>query len=337
MKQTNRRLTTVGTLLFLALCSLVLLRPEHRTDTAAVSSLEPAPALVSPALAELRGREKTSRLEAGPDAKVSAQPGMVSAPPSFQAGEAAFASLAEWVQRYQEETDPAARAAMEAEGMERAQQRRAALYSLIQTDPERALQLALPARVRRQLPASVQGLLEEQVSGRGDFAVIGVYPLPGQEREVAPVYRETTIGGVKYRTFVYGRRADHPTHPNLPLHGIALSEGENRVLALDQNAVVLLGPEEAGLLSGPEMAGAVCALDGQPVAAAPEPLAAAVGDERVWLCSHAHAEELNAELLAEAGEPGGGSGGALAESPYTDGRKRIILFRWHFRTCRNRR
>ena len=58
-----------------------------------------------------------------------------------------------------------AKAALETEGATLARERLAALADLIQSDPERAIELAVPDSVRDKLPAAVRALIEERIDG----------------------------------------------------------------------------------------------------------------------------------------------------------------------------
>src|SRR4030095_7047239 len=79
---------------------------------------------------------------------------------------------------------------------------------------------------------------------------------------------------------------------------------------------------------------AICGVSGLAATAVNEPVAASVGDEIVWLCRYDHAECMNERLKLAAHKLGavGGTGvdGETAESPYTEGRKRIIFIRVAF-------
>ncbi|HEY2951234.1 MAG TPA: hypothetical protein VGK40_01555, partial [Verrucomicrobiae bacterium] len=66
-----------------------------------------------------------------------------------------FALFADWAKAYAEAQSPAARAALEDEGVDLAIARREALAALIQTDPKSALELAVPFTVRQSLPPPV--------------------------------------------------------------------------------------------------------------------------------------------------------------------------------------
>jgi hypothetical protein len=123
-----------------------------------------------------------------------------------------------WVQRFLAAA-PEARSAMMAEGEALAGRRRAALKTLIQSDPRRALALAVPAAVRGRLPERIAAQLEEPIRGRGDLNVMIVDYFDQQRSETR---REVVIGGLTFRAFVYGRRLDQTTGRDVPLQGIAL-------------------------------------------------------------------------------------------------------------------
>src|SRR5256885_4920135 len=65
-----------------------------------------------------------------------------------------FALFAEWANRFHDAKTADAKTALEPEGVALAQARRDALAELIQSDPERALELAVPYRVRQALPTA---------------------------------------------------------------------------------------------------------------------------------------------------------------------------------------
>lgn len=89
-------------------------------------------------------------------------------------GPVAFAQFNDWSARYLAAARGARRDLL-AEGQALATARRGVLARLIAAEPRRALENAVPMVVRRQLPAEVVALLEERVSGKGFFGVLGVY------------------------------------------------------------------------------------------------------------------------------------------------------------------
>ena len=93
---------------------------------------------------------------------------------------------------------------------------------MIQSDPKHALELTVPLGVRRTLPASVESLLEERVSGKGDLMVLGALPVPGKEGEVKPITRLAKIGGKSYDAYTFGPRAEkYISSYDTPIIGIA--------------------------------------------------------------------------------------------------------------------
>jgi hypothetical protein len=198
---------------------------------------------------------------------------------------------------------------------------------LIQADPERALHLAVPWGLRQGLPPEILALLEEPVSGRGTLEVMCALPEPGNESEVTPIFRKSTIAGRTYDAFVYGRREGEPTRWNTAVHGIAL----DNLLAVHQDRVRVLGPEEAAGYAT-EMQTATCAVGPEPVTSRNEPKVAESAGRPYSLCCDEHVASLNESLVAaEDGwgispdqEPG------VEASTWTEGSKRLILIRVDF-------
>jgi hypothetical protein len=135
--------------------------------------------------------------------------------------EPAFAAFKEWTARYRQAGNVAARAALETEGAALAGVRLSAMGQIIQTDPARAVELAVPETLRAALPAMVRALIESRIDATGDYEVLCVLPAPG-ERGIAPFVRSATVGGVTHQVFTYGRALDYVTRRNMPLHGIAV-------------------------------------------------------------------------------------------------------------------
>ena len=136
--------------------------------------------------------------------------------------EPAFAAFADWTRRLAAAPDATAKAALEAEGVALARTRLTAMADLIQTNPKRALELAVPFAVREDLPESVRSLMEEQVNTRGDFRVVGVLPIDPRTTTLPPVLRMAIINGEEYRAYTYGRGDEFVTRDNIPLSGIAV-------------------------------------------------------------------------------------------------------------------
>ena len=151
--------------------------------------------------------------------------------PSDKAG-----PLAAWSVRYLEaRADDKLR--LEAEGLQLAEAQRLRMADLIQSDPQRALEEAVPMVVRQQLPAFVLARIEQRIGGRGDLETLAV---SAPEKGVPAVQREARIEGKIYRAHTYGRRAESALRKNVPLHGVAVdghlavSENPLRVLEVGE-------------------------------------------------------------------------------------------------------
>ena len=159
---------------------------------------------------------------------------------AFGAAKAEFAAFASWADQYANSTDLTSRAERIAEGVSLAKSRRSAFTQLIKTDPAKALASTVPTTLRQQLPAEVVAELETTISGVGDLTVNGILRAKGGP-EVEPLQRFVEIDGVKYRAYVYGRRAFEGSKKGISLSGVAL----DGVLAVRESGVRELGPEES--------------------------------------------------------------------------------------------
>ncbi len=211
---------------------------------------------------------------------------------------------------------------LEKEGVKLAVERQKFLSELIQTNPERALELAVPIAVRRQFPASINALLEQRISGRGQLAVMGALPEPGKEAEVVPTFRTASIDEKEFKAFAYGRRLGEPTRQDIPLNGIAIGN----LFAVNENPVRILEPIEAAEMSnnGEE----ICTVSGDATSVQEEETPVDVGGDIVFLCQPIHAEILNDKMIAAEGKTSSQAG--VAAPPYTEGQKKLILIRVDF-------
>lgn len=238
-----------------------------------------------------------------------------------------FARFHAWTERYLA-AGPADQPALETEGVALARARRQELKDLIQADPRRALELAVPVAVRQQLPESVTAWLEERIDGRGELAVLAALPFPGREDQVLPSWRTATVGDRLFTAHVFGRRLEEPTRPEVPLHGLAVDDH----LAVDENPVRLLEAAEAveALAGDP-----VCAVAGWPAAGLGTAMAVDTGDDSpLVVCSSAHAEQLNQRWIELESNSGStelqANGSVRPASAFTEGIKRLILVRVDF-------
>src|SRR5262249_37670593 len=113
---------------------------------------------------------------------------------------------------------------------------------------------------------------------------------------------------------------------NIFLNGVAV----DNLLAVNESPLRLLEPEEVADL-GPFVSEPVCAISGKPSNLTQSQTVAEVGGQPVFLCSPAHADKLNSQLIQSevAGDIGGG-GGDVQASARTEGIKRLLLIRVDF-------
>ena len=219
-----------------------------------------------------------------------------------------IAGFADWLEAFHAGNAPAAVPT----GIALAKERRRSLKRLIETDPERALRMAIPEVARAGLPAEIVSELETPVSGAGEFEMIVSCYTGGLRRpaHVPEVERFVTIGTARYRAFTYGRRVGLQTKDRISLHGIAIDD----LLAMSPDPVRRL----------PDQDGVVAEVFGEPRRYADEEalerhVAALVADEAV---------------PGPGGTPLAGDGGEdelpVAESTWTEGAKRILYLRVRF-------
>lgn len=225
-----------------------------------------------------------------------------------ESGIPALDSFNGWLERYVSTADWQKAALLE-EGVRLAKARRTAFKQLIQGDPRRALEEAVPMVARQRLPAEVARLLEERVAARGELRVYAASP-DSRDRGEKPYLRQVeTAQGRVYETHVYGRR-EHDLRwlPGLHVLGVAL-DGE---LALSEWPARRLETGEIPPADKKQIE--VCPVSGlstereaaQAGQAVPENIAVVeTGDEIVFLCDGAHFVPYNQSLiLAEAGTGG---------------------------------
>jgi hypothetical protein len=122
-----------------------------------------------------------------------------------------FKAFKGWMAAYEETTDPVRRASLKEKGIELANERRTALAAMIQSNPRLALDQTIPLADRAKLPAEVTGLLEQRISGRGDFNVFGSIALPGTTSSRPPITRQVVMSGKTYDAYVYGAKTRNLT------------------------------------------------------------------------------------------------------------------------------
>lgn len=281
-------------------------------------------------------------LVAAPEAKVA-----LPALPETAEQQWAKSSPLEPMAAFQKWTALPAEERRQEDGVRLAQERRSALRTLIQNDPEQALANAVPESVRRALPAEVRGLLEEKVDARGTLrtAAASADRLPAGRR--AAWTTAELDDGRRLDAYLYGLREFQPSRANVPIHGIAVdgalavSQWPGRVLEAVERAEA-----KAALDAEPE-----CPTSGLPVAEKGTETAVRTGRNVAFYCGPAHAQDVLEEAAQqEAMRPPGlgvrlrpvqdaASGGAGQSVPsplsegdneWTIGTKRIVVVRVKF-------
>jgi hypothetical protein len=125
---------------------------------------------------------------------------------------------------------------MVGEGVRLAAARRPAMERLIETNPRLALEVAVRAVVRQDLPEEVRELLEKPVSGRGDYKAYFGRPVEGA---VVPAGTELTLRyfetpeGDSYRAHVFGQMEEAVSRRGVAMRGVAIG----RELAVAESPV----------------------------------------------------------------------------------------------------
>src|ERR1051325_5473620 len=241
--------------------------------------------------------------------------------------EPAFAGFASWVEDY-----ITGRTSDTVHGAVLTGDRHEHLAQLTQSDPDRALELAMSPDLIAALPPDIAALAEEHVNGRGRLAVLGAVPEPGHEKQVVPTFRTATLNGKEYRAFTYGRRLGEPTRNNILLHGIALpSKKFGALLAVHESPARLLSKAEAARVKAPGT-DPICAISGLSSTVNNTESVLDVGGTPIFTCGLNHAAQLQRQIAASDGEnvaPGAVDGDA-EPSAYTEGRKRLLFIRVDF-------
>ena len=238
-----------------------------------------------------------------------------------------FREFAQWSDRYLTAPDAASRSRLEAEGRALAETRRLALRELIPSDPEAALSVAVPRRVRARLPQGILQHLEEPLSARGDFGLLARVGLPGEAPPTEPLYRTVSVGDRTWKAYTFGAGLERLTLYDIPIHGIAL----DGLFALDPNPVRAMEAGESETMG--DGTGALCAYS--PHLATEHGTATAVdtGSGQAWVCGHRHLESLNAAESLSMKDRGNGQdmdGAFRMKSTYTEGIKRLLIVRVDF-------
>lgn len=214
-----------------------------------------------------------------------------------------------------------------------AKQRQKRLADLIQSDPERAIELAMPPDLIAVLPPDVRAFAEDHVNGRGRLAVLGAVPEPGHEGEFVSTFRTATLNGKEYRAFTYGRRMGEPTRNNILLHGVSVpSEEFGALLAVHESPARVLSRGEAARVKVATTSDPICAVSALPSTSRNTETVLVVDVTPIFTCEPDHATQMQRQIAASDGENValGAVDGDAEPSAYTEGRKRLLFIRVDF-------
>ena len=239
--------------------------------------------------------------------------------------EPAFADFREWTGRFSKAGTAEQKAALVSEGLALVEERRRQMADLIDQNPRRALELAVPVAVRRQLPADIVAQLEEPVAGRGDLWVIAAVPAPGKVLGVRPVERTVKMkDGREFAAFTFGQRDLVPTRENIAVQGIAL-DGK---LALTELPGRVMEPVEVADLRAAGEDAELCPTSGKVTSTTTDEVVVDWdGSSHTFFCGPNHALDV---LIAASGDEAMTGGGAAAKSASTEGTKKLLIIRVDF-------
>lgn len=170
----------------------------------------------------------------------SSSPRVDQQPLTFESPDDVHVAFRAWVDAWLS-APPEARADLEARGAPLLAARRDVMRTLIATEPQRALALAVSPVIRDALPPELAAHVEQWRDGRGEFAVICGLVEEGN----APLADETWVSfaGDSYslRASVFGRREGQLSNTNARLHGVEL----DGFIALTESPLRRLEPGEA--------------------------------------------------------------------------------------------
>lgn len=108
--------------------------------------------------------------------------------------------------------------------------RREVLRTLMQSNPQAALENSISKETFERLPSSISRFLEAQKSFNGDFIVTAFDDFENEKN--SRIEREAVTGdGTRYKAFVYGRRVSMTSKFDIPLRGIVIDD----VMAVDES------------------------------------------------------------------------------------------------------
>jgi alpha-tubulin suppressor-like RCC1 family protein len=177
---------------------------------------------------------------------------------------------------------------------------------LIQTDPQLAIESAVPMVMRQKLPKEILMLLEDRVRVRADYEVYGNVPLEGQEATAEPYTRTiTTKDGKRWNAHVFGKRQWQRSTLNASLNGVAVG----REMAVSDSPLRVLEVGEVPQGDGREIVEACPisgietevekAADGSLTAVSEETPAFETPERVIYVCSGGHISQIAEKYLGE--------------------------------------
>jgi hypothetical protein len=273
--------------------------------------------------------------------------------PKLKAGAPdAVKNFRNWAESYFA-AEPAERAQLLSKGKELAELHRVAIKQTIPTNPQLALELAVPMVVRQDLPDEIEQRLESRVNDRGKMMVLGAVPEGTAETaekagSVRHLFEPESAGaGNFYNAHLYGSRTQMRSRQSARVSGVAV---DGDLAVLDSPVRVL----EVGERPDPEKPTVeVCPVSGKTTTieksanGQPAPVTAkatVVEDNRkvYILCASGHIGLFGDQLTQEEADrhwgkktlaEGGTGGGALpfnVPAGWTTGTKKLLYLRVAF-------
>lgn len=259
-------------------------------------------------------------LIAGCSSRVDDEPVALSAVSRDELMRDPISAFARWVDRYAM-ADAPTRAAIEHEGRLLLESRREAMRAIIQSEPERALRLALTPVQRAALPEDMQPHVEQWVDGIGTFHVIGATPKSPLEAPELERFVTFDLSNSIYRASVYGERIRSQTRERVRLHGVALGDD----LALTDSRLRKLFPGEERPALRVEWPRS-CPVSKKNVES---DLVFHGGDALYGFCVSEHAGQFDG-TLALGEETAAANEGEPPSSQWTEGAKTVLYLRVDF-------
>ncbi len=198
--------------------------------------------------------------------------------------------------------------------------RRGEMLALMATDPQRAVERAVPVTVWRAMPVEVRAHLETHVDMKGDVLVEARTPLPGKQAE--PNALTARLGGEAFKAYGEDRTI---TREGIPLSGISLAPVEmpgKKIVALNKWPGRVLEPVEVAEAKAALGGDAICKTSGVDSTANNAEVALSIGGENQFFCGPAHA--------GSAMDSAARSASAVGRAYNSTGNRKLLIYRVDF-------